>query len=155
MGVGIPRRGETILSHIPGLMRTDPSVPRSGLELRLRRIDRRRAQIEAQLTALGDSNSFRSRPDSPQRVELETELRDLNNSRREAELILRPPPKPQRIPELERARAAQCEADKAFLRTEIRQQTDITEAAAQKLEAAGEYRQARLQRSLIPELPEQ
>jgi hypothetical protein len=139
--------------QIPGLARTDPNVPRSGLELRLRRIDKRRAEIEAKLTALGDSSSPRSRPESPARVELEAELATLNNLRREAELILRPP-KPTPIPALERAREVQRAADISFLRAEIIQQTAIAEAAAQKLEAAGEHRQARLQRSLIPELPE-
>jgi hypothetical protein len=51
--------------------------------------------------------------------------------------------------------AQQREADLGFLRLTIRQQTEHAEHAAQKEEAAGNHRAARIHRLTIPEIPEQ
>ena len=142
-----------MLARIPGLTTTDPTVPRAVLEAKLKLIDKRRAEIEALLKAM-QNPAHRPRPDSFQQQELTTELAALNSARREVETILRPPPKPARSPELQRLYDKQRKADIVFLRSAIKQQTDQAEYAAAALENAGEHRQARLQRSLIPDLPE-
>jgi hypothetical protein len=131
---------------IPGLTRgTDPTIPKQVLESRLRTIDKRRAEIEAELNR-GIGDTYRAQ-------ELNAEYSTLGSMRADCEAVLHPPPKPVRSPELEWLYAQQRIADIAFLRSTIRQQTDQAEHAAEKEEAAGNHRSAKLHRLSIPEIP--
>jgi hypothetical protein len=69
--------------------------------------------------------------------------------RADIDAVLRPKVKERRSPELQKLYQDQREADLKFLRTTIRQQTEQTEYAAQKEEAAGNHRQARILRLTI------
>lgn len=135
-----------MMDQIPGLKRgSDPTVPRQVVESKLKVIDRRRAEIEAALSHGAD--------DSYKAQELEAERRALGDMRAECEAILNPKPKPTRPPQLEALYVRQRKADIQFLRTTIKQQVEQTEHAAEKEEAAGNYRAARLHRLTIPDLP--
>ena len=79
----------------------------------------------------------------------------MGNMRADIDAVLRPKVKERRSPELQKLYQDQREADLKFLRTTIRQQTEQTEYAAQKEEAAGNHRQARILRLTIPEIAEQ
>jgi hypothetical protein len=137
-----------MLHPIPGLVRgIDPTIPRQVLESRLKTIDKRRAEIEA---ALGHGTD-----DNYQAQELRAEGQALGDMRAEIEAVLNPRQAPKRSPELQKLYDQQREADKLFLRVSIRQRTEQIEHAAQKEEAAGNHRSARLHRLTIPEIPEQ
>jgi hypothetical protein len=75
--------------------------------------------------------------------------------RAEIDQALRPTPKPRRSPELAKLYYEQRDRDITFLRATIKQQIEQTEHAAQKEEAAGNHRAARIHRLTIPEIPEQ
>src|SRR5947209_389985 len=125
-----------MLPRISSLQITDPTTHRALLAHRLKIIDARRAEIEAILkTTTGDSYKLQ---------ELESELRDLLCQRGEAETILDPPVKQTRSPELQRLYDRQREADRGCFHATLRDRTAYAVAAAEKLEAAGEFRQARL-----------
>jgi hypothetical protein len=133
---------------IPGLTRgADPTLPRQVLAARLKVIDKRRAEIEVQLNHSQDDD-YRSQ-------ELKAERQTLGDMRSEIQRVINPPPKARRSPELRALYAQQRDADLEFLRVTIKQQTEQTEWAAQKEEAAGNHRQARILRLTIPEIPEQ
>ena len=74
--------------------------------------------------------------------------------RAECEAALNPKPKPARSCELQRLYDEQRKRDIAFLRATIKQQTEQAEYSAQKEEAAGNHRSARIHRLTIPEIPE-
>ena len=102
---------------IPGLVRGfDPTIPRQVLESKLKVIHKRRALIEAALSA-GAGDDYQSQ-------ELKAEDRALADMRAEVEQALHPKPKPRRSPELQRLYAEQRMTDVAFLRATIKQQTE-------------------------------
>jgi hypothetical protein len=126
---------------------TDPTIPKEVLESKLRTIDRRRAEIEALLS--------RGTDDDYQSQELKAERAALGDMRAECDAILNPKPKPVRTPELQKLYDEQHKRDLLFLRATIKQQTEHAEYAAQREEAAGNHRSARLHRLTIPEIPVQ
>jgi hypothetical protein len=134
---------------IPGLTRTDPTIPKQILEAKLKLVDQRRAEIESYLTSVNPNL------DSYHNQEIRAELSSLNIQRGEIQDILHPKAKPRRSPELQKLYQEQRQRDVEFLRHAIRQEIENTEHAAQKEEAAGNHRSARLHRSMIPDIPEQ
>lgn len=68
--------------HIPGLARTDPTVPKQILEAKLKLIDRRRAEIESYLSTVNVNT------ESYHHQELQAELATLGNQRLEIEDVL-------------------------------------------------------------------
>jgi hypothetical protein len=135
--------------NIPGLSRTDPTTQKQILDAKLKLIDQRRAEIESYLTSVNPNL------DSYHNQEIQAELTALNIERAEIEDILHPPAKPRRSPELQKLYQEQRQRDVEFLRQAIRQEIENTEHAAQKEEAAGNHRSAKLHRLTIPDIPEQ
>jgi hypothetical protein len=132
---------------IPGLDRNlDPSIPNQILEARVKIIDRRRAEIEAEL-ATAKEKDYRTQ-------ELAAERAALGSMRNECMEILRPRPKPVRHPTLEAAYQEQRKLDLAFLRNAIKQENEHIEANARREEVSGNHRQARLHRLMLPSVPE-
>jgi len=119
----------------------DAALPRQVLETRLKTIDQRRAQLEAELAHI---------PESYERQE----RRELGDMRAEVEAILRPAPITARHPHLENMYRRQRQADVAFLRIAIRQEREHVEFAAEREAAAGNHRAARLHRLGLPMVPE-
>ena len=112
-------------SSIPKLTRgTDPSIPKQVLESKVKRIDKRRAEIESLLASYKDDDYFAQ--------ELRAEYAALGNMRSDIDAQLNPRPKQRRSPELAKAYYEQRERDLAFLRTAIKEQTEQTEWHAQK-----------------------
>lgn len=138
-----------MLNSIPGLTRgTDPTIPRQVLEAKLKVIDRRRHEIESLLATYTNEDSYHA-------SEIKSEYAALGNVRAEIDEALHPKVKARRSPELAKLYLEQRERDLSFLRTVIREQTQNAEYAAQKEEAAGNHRQAKLIRLGIPDIPEQ
>jgi hypothetical protein len=82
---------------MPGLVRgVDPTIPKQVLEQRLRTIDKRRAEIEAQLSRGTDDYKAQ---------ELKAERAALGDMRVECNAVLNPKPPAKRHPQLERAYA--------------------------------------------------
>jgi hypothetical protein len=133
---------------IPGLVRgVDSAIPRQVLESKLKVIDKRRAEIEALLA--------HASADSYQAQELKAERAGLGAMRHDIDAVLNPKPVPPRSPELEKAYAEQRARDVALLRITIKQRTEQIEHAAEKEEAAGNHRSARMHRLTIPDIPTQ
>jgi delta 1-pyrroline-5-carboxylate dehydrogenase len=140
----------TMLNNsIPGLTRgVDSQIPRQVLESRLKTIDKRRAEIEAILNSRGNDESYQAQ-------ELVGESAALGAMRAEIDEVLSPRAKPERHPVLQKAYDEDHQRDLNLLRTAIRQQTEQLTYAAEKEEASGNHRQAKILRLQIPELPEQ
>jgi hypothetical protein len=129
-----------MLNAIPNYSRTnDPTIPRAVLEARLKIIDQRRAAIEARLMKGGDTEYAVQ--------ELRAEYATLGNARADVDAALRPRPVP-KVDEDQRKR------DIAFLRMQIKSETELTEHAAEKEERAGNHRAARAHRETIIDIPE-
>jgi hypothetical protein len=134
--------------NIPGLTRgTDPTIPKQVLKAKLKTIDKRRAQIEAQLSQ-GTDESYQAQ-------ELEAERQALGLIRAEIDEVLNPKQLPARSPELENLYAEQRQRDLDFLRAAIKHEIQNIEHAAQKEEQAGNFRSARLHRLTIVDVAEQ
>jgi hypothetical protein len=113
------------VQNIPGLARTDPTVPKQILEAKLKLIDQRRAEIESYLTSVNVNT------ESYHHQEIRAELTALNTQRAEIQDVLRPPPKPRRSPELQKLYQEQRQRDVEFLRHAIYSRTSV-QAVRQK-----------------------
>jgi hypothetical protein len=132
-----------MLNTIPGLTRTNPSLPKQVLEARLKIIDKRRAELELLLRDAPTNSDTSAR-----QQELRAEDAALAAMRYDIDAILNPRPPVEMHPELKRQYALQHERDKRLLRDAIKQQREQLEYSALREEEAGEYRQARLLRLL-------
>jgi hypothetical protein len=138
-----------MLNPIPGLQRgLDPTLPKQVLEAKLKVIDKRRAELEAVLNNGHLDDTYKAQ-------ELQAEYSSLGAMRYAIDAVLNPKPKPARHPALQKVYDEDRKRDVALLRDAIRQQTEQTEHAADKEEAIGNHRQARILRLTIPEIPEQ
>ena len=136
-----------LTNSIPNYSRAvDSSIPKQVLESKLKNIDKRRAEIELYLTHVN--------PDSYHAQEIKAEYAALGNLRAEVDGALNPRPKAEPHPTLAKAYAEDRARALVQLRSAIKQQTQQTEHAAEKEEAAGNHRQAKILRLTIPEIPE-
>ena len=114
-----------------------PTTHKAVLAHKLKVIDQRRAELEQLLHQSRRSDgSFKTQ-------ELETERAELLALRVECASILHPAPEPTRTPELQRLYDRQRERNKLLLRVSLRERTKQAIHDAEKLEAAGEHRQAK------------
>lgn len=126
------------MNAIPGLTReTDPTISKHILFSKLKTIDQRRSEIEAGLA---------KNPPAYQKQELESEYATLGSMRRDCEEALKPR---YRVKPDEEQKQRQL----ALLRMEIKNQTQLAEHAAEKEEAVGNHRSAKLHRLTIPDIP--
>ena len=126
----------------------DPALSHAVLRSKLKRLDKRRAEIEVLLGMKrpGDVETHQS-------LELRSELQNLNALRIEIEQTLKPPKVEVSAP-LAAAMAKQRQRDISNLRSMIAEHTRIIQWNADRAEQTGDHRSARLFRQELLDLPE-
>jgi hypothetical protein len=134
-------------NNIPSLVRNnlDPSVPRAALEAQLKVIDRRRSELETLIARLPDQ-SYASN-------ELKSERALLGDMRRGINDLLRPKPLEPPDPTLLAQEAEDRKRDVNLLRITIKQRTEQTLAQADKCAETGDFRQSKIWRLTVPDIP--
>ena len=126
----------------------DPALSRATLQSKLKRIDKRRAEIETLLAMKKPTDQ-----ETHFSLELRSELQNLNALRIEIQQTLKPPKVEVSAP-MAAAMAKQRARDLANLRSMIAEHTRIIQWNADRAEQTGDHRSARLFRQELLTLPE-